>query len=110
MPRNGFWLLLFVMLALIIGVLIAAMNHVASAHEAPSGFLYPQDCCSNTDCHPVSCEALREVDGGVAFLSFKFTGPMIRRSEDGFCHICVGHYGPSPEQHVPHCVFLTPRV
>ena len=108
MVRDGFWLLLFVMLALIIGVLIAAMNHAASAHQAPSGFVYPSSCCSDGDCHPVSCEALREVDGGIDFLGVKFTGDIVKRSEDGFCHVCIGYYGPT--SHVPHCVILTPRT
>jgi hypothetical protein len=61
MVRDGFWLLLFVMLALIVLLLMLGMNNVASAQSAiwvaiPAGLL------QRTDCHPVSCEALREVE------------------------------------------------
>lgn len=79
-------------------------------HMAPSGWEYPQECCAQTDCHPVSCEALRETEKGIAYLQWTFTGPEIRRSQDGFCHVCIGHYGPSPSQARPHCVFMTPRT
>ena len=82
----------------------------AHGHQAPSGWNYPLDCCASTDCHPVSCAALREVDGGIEFLGIRFTGEMIKRSEDGYCHVCVGHYGPAPDQSRPHCVFMTPRT
>ncbi len=90
--------------------IIAISCIVAQAHNAPSGWMYPQECCNETDCHPVSCDALHEVDGGIAFLDFKFTKEMIRNSQDGYCHVCIGHYGPSPAQARPHCLFMTPRT
>ena len=45
---------------------------------------------------------------GVNFLPW--TGPMIRASKDGYCHVCIGHYGPNTDQARPHCVFMTPRT
>lgn len=106
MTRGWFYLAIAILAALI----VFFGHRRARAHDAPSGWAYPQDCCSNTDCHPVSCDALREVDGGIQFLRFKFSGSMVRRSGDGFCHVCIGHYGPAPEHARPHCVFMAPRV
>jgi hypothetical protein len=82
----------------------------ARAHEAPSGWHYPSSCCSEGDCHPVSCGAIKEIEGGVEFLGLKFVNDQIKKSEDGFCHVCVGVYGPEMGQRTPHCVFMTPRT
>lgn len=68
------------------------------------------ECCNSDDCHPVDCNALREVEGGIEFAGVKFKRETIKRSQDGFCHVCIGIYGPQVNQHVGHCVFMTPRT
>lgn len=107
-PNGGWWIMVLLVLSIV--VVLLGMMVYAFAHEAPSGWRYPEDCCADGDCHPVSCEALREVEGGIAFLNFKFTKEMIRNSKDGFCHVCIGHYGPGAANAKPHCLFMTPRT
>jgi len=42
----------------------------ATAHYAPSGWMYPQECCSGTDCHPIADTDVRlNPDGSYTILA-----------------------------------------
>lgn len=42
-------------------LILSALNTgIAFAHDAPSGWKYPPDCCHNRDCRPISAEWVRE--------------------------------------------------
>ena len=82
---------------------LIALSFVVMAHS-----WYPEDCCNgnamNGDCHPVSCGEIEDrKDGSVQYRGSNFSGPMIRPSEDGDCHACIGYYQRTP---IPHCIFL----
>jgi len=75
---------------------------------------YPQECCSGDehsgDCHPIACEEIIKVDSYGRTFAYKwrgwnFSGPMIRRSLDDQCHVCI-HYFPAAGRGVPQCIFL----
>jgi hypothetical protein len=90
----------------IIAVLIAVTGS-SHAHDAPSGWRYPEDCCAEQHCHPVTCESINEKDGGYTWRNLFFTKAQTKLSGDGDCHVChrwgdVGHYVPAN----PECLFL----
>jgi hypothetical protein len=92
-------------LRMIVSFLIAMT--LARAHEAPSGWAYPKDCCGG-DCHPVPCEEVSAVaprDGFVGpdyeWHGLTFRKPQHQFSPDGACHVCVGNFKPL----LPRCIF-----
>lgn len=72
----------------------------AAAHDR-----YPADCCSDRDCRPISCDALKEIaDGRVQDIDIGtvYERHQVRPSFDGRCHVCTiagATYGS------PVCVF-----
>jgi hypothetical protein len=99
---------------LIVAVLAAlAVAGVALAHDAPSGWEYPSDCCHGVgaggDCHPVPCETLVEERDGLHWRNFHFTKDQVRPSKDRQCHVCVGTNGDG-EMKYPHCAFVLPTT
>ena len=61
---------------------------------------YPQSCCSDKDCRPVSCdELLDQRSGEIKYKNFTFRKDQVKPSEDGSCHVCI-HEGK-----MPMCVF-----
>ncbi|WP_428982271.1 hypothetical protein [Oricola nitratireducens] len=64
----------------------------ARAHEAPSGWMYPYECCSGYDCRPVSSKWIKESGG--AFIipttgeAVPYSDKRIRTSPDGEFHWC----------------------
>lgn len=64
----------------------------ARAHEAPRGWSYPMNCCSNYDCREIAGDRVATVPGGY---KIKATGEVIgntdlrlRDSPDGQTHWC----------------------
>jgi hypothetical protein len=62
----------------------------AGAHDAPSGWSYAPECCSNRDCQQISDTDVSMVPGG---WRIKATGEVIaqtqaRQSRDGHFHRC----------------------
>jgi hypothetical protein len=62
----------------------------ASAHDAPSGWSYAPECCSNHDCREIKDDAVSLVTGG---WRIKATGEImaqqeVRQSRDGRFHRC----------------------
>lgn len=62
----------------------------APAHDAPAGWAYAPECCSNQDCRQVSDDAISSVPGG---WRINATGEIFRQrevkpSQDGHFHRC----------------------
>lgn len=79
--------------------------HGVSAHQAPSGWQYPLECCSDHDCAPIAdADIPRPLDGGDWLLT---TGEVVLRSKvkwspDGHYHLCrMGE--------VIFCLFVPPQ-
>lgn len=79
----------------------------AYAHEAPSGWSYPAECCSDRDCAPLAeSETPKPLDGGAWLLS---TGEVVQKSKvkfspDGLYHLCRGVSGG-----MIFCLFVPPQ-
>ena len=75
----------------ILGLLLIFVAGPAMAHSAPSGWVYPTDCCDpeGLECHP---EPLEIVEGGVYIPRLDITllanDKRIRASGDGETHMC----------------------
>jgi hypothetical protein len=83
----------------------------ADAHAAPSGWIYPFECCGDRDCRPVHDPEIRESPHGYVI---GHTGEIVgygdrrlRNSPDGEYHLCE-----IPGQAHPHavCLFVPQRA
>lgn len=77
----------------------------ARAHQAPTGWEYPLNCCSNKDCAEISAEYVKEGPDGITITLPVGSHPMvthwpvryavpysdskIKDSPDGVWHICL---------------------
>ena len=87
---------------------LSAVKHLIIAALMLAHSWYPQECCHDNDCHPVPCAELSYRDKDVGWRKhIYFSGPMIRESNDGNCHVCVEE-GLSANiiPYVPLCVFV----
>lgn len=50
---------------MLIAVAMAVTPAVALAHDAPSGWTYPSECCADFDCREVEASTIKEGRGGV---------------------------------------------
>lgn len=97
--REMWWFVLLVALAMNL-----IINARARAHQAPSGWEYPKECCDGMDCAPVPFRVQPTFrDGGVEFRLKPGDHPMITtqehvifwkteallRSPDDEWHICL---------------------
>lgn len=79
------------------------------AHEAPSGWSYPQDCCAGKDCRPLSCAAIIDhPDGSETALGLHFEREQVKISGDAQCHVCIGYSDMPIKKRFPHCIFIAP--
>lgn len=69
---------------------------------------YPAACCSDNDCHPVSCEALKETGTGFEYNGAQFTREQVKNSQDSSCHVCIHEFNPfgAGAYRKPMCVFI----
>lgn len=77
------------------------------AHQAPSGWTYPNHCCSDRDCSPIAPSRVREVPGGYLVdgrwtVEHQHAGD----SPDGEYHACFVNN--DPETFPPRC-FWRPK-
>ncbi|CAN7716681.1 hypothetical protein [Bosea sp. LjRoot237] len=96
--------------AINIAIMLAASAMQAHAHQAPSGWDYPFECCSGADCARIDAGAVREVSSGFVVTIAPGRHPMwpterrdqlildiphqkARRSPDGFWHLCINDAG-----------------
>lgn len=83
-------------------LVIASLNTALSAHD-----WYPYDCCSEKDCHPIPCEAIKEQGKNLVYNGYTFFEDMIKPSLDGQCHVCISNEVPNPDfTPFPHCIFI----
>lgn len=96
MPPDRAWALRTALLGaailLIAALLALTFARPAPAHEAPSGWSYPWQCCSGQDCRPVACDTLEEIEGGKVRdieNGQTYERNMVQSSGDSRCHICT---------------------
>ena len=95
----------------LIGALTVAGVILAHGHEAPSGFVYPQDCCGGHDCRPIACSTIRDnPDGSVSWTGLLFDRNQVKISGDAMCHVCIGYDQVRHTVRYPHCIFLSPTM
>ena len=82
---------------------VMLFNGSATAHS-----WYPYECCHDGDCRPVPCVELSYRDKDLVWRQhLYFSGPMIRESKDGNCHVCVkDSLNASIIPYLPLCVFV----
>lgn len=92
-------------IALAIAALGAVFCCPAVAHQAPSGWAYPLDCCGDHDCEPVAANNVGESERGfVIGTSGEFVFRRdARLSGDGGYHVCR-----KPDGSI-RCFFYPPR-
>jgi hypothetical protein len=77
-------------------------------HQAPSGWQYPPECCSNQDCKPMAdIDIPKPLPGGDWLLT---TGEVVPRSKvkwspDGHYHLCKLEWEPF----TTYCLFVPPQ-
>ena len=64
-------------------------------------WLYSNECCAETHCHPVPCNEIVDLGNGWKWHDRQFTKWMLRVSPDGGCHVCIASG--------PLCIYLPPR-
>lgn len=103
-----------IMILILAMFVLALFVLYATAHEAPSGWKYPTDCCAGKDCHPVACEELTERgDGGFDWKNLHFGPFQVRQSGDHSCHVChqlESIRGGPVTPVTPICVFIVPMT
>ena len=92
----------------LVGLSMAAVSH---AHDAPSGWTYPNSCCSNFDCRHVSFTAISERPQGYIINStgegLSYSDRRIRISPDGEYHWCSTA---GDDRGRTICLFVPPRM
>ena len=89
-------MILFVLILLGIGVAIA------TAHEAPSGWKYPMNCCHEQHCRPVACNEIHRIHkevgngpyGPPTVYNWEYNGFIFQKVEpsgDSSCHACFAN-------------------
>jgi|SRR5215469_2404652 len=97
--------------AILIYMVVRWMIVGAWAHEAPSGWSYPSDCCGGSECHKTPCAMIIDhPDGSVSWTGILFNREMVKVSRDASCHVCVTHDSAAGASRIPHCIFLSPTM
>jgi hypothetical protein len=82
----------------------------ASAHQAPTGWAYPLNCCSNHDCREVNQSSISERPDGYVIGStgevIGYADHRLKDSPDGEYHWCT--IGGS-EKGATICLFVPPQ-
>lgn len=98
-------------LALFIAIYFLAAP--ASAHQAPSGWVYDSDCCSEKDCRPAEDGEISLMPDGYHIAKTNEVIPYgdkrVRPSGDGHMHICqfqayMSRVGPKKTT----CIYIPP--
>lgn len=90
---------------------LLGLSTTAFAHDAPSGWKYPNSCCSNLDCRQVTQTAISERPQGYIIEAtgevLPYTDGRVRISPDGFYHWCSAA---GEETSKTICLFVPPRA
>lgn len=81
----------------------------ALAHDAPNGWSYPFNCCSNQDCREVPDASVRETPAGYIASNgetIPYLDKRIKDSPDGKFHLCTIA---GSEDGRALCLFVPPR-
>lgn len=85
----------FILPAIILFFFLALMARSYS-HEAPSGWAYPLECCSNQDCKQIESRLVFESQEGFDIAPSEGGGFVARGKErvspDGEYHLCRSQY------------------
>jgi hypothetical protein len=66
---------------------------------------YPQACCAETHCRPVSCTTIQtHSDGSISWTGLHFVRDQVHPSRDGYCHVCLGYMMTGLRE--PYCAFI----
>lgn len=71
---------------IMIGALVLTV--AAKAHDAPSGWTYPKNCCDDGHCIVVDCAEISEQENFYAYRDHHFHKMVVKPSPDGECHAC----------------------
>jgi len=64
----------------------------AYSHQAPSGWSYPYNCCSQVDCRQIPDDWVKETPAGYVLKSgevIEYTDKRVKNSPDGLTHWCT---------------------
>jgi hypothetical protein len=104
-------LILSVAAALLALLPAAFLAHQAKAHDAPSGWRYPWECCSKLDCREVESKAISERPDGYVINStgevVAYADKRVLNSPDGEYHWCAHRAGLDAGHTI--CLFVPSR-
>lgn len=96
---------------LLIPFVIPAMSSAAGAHQAATGWAYPQACCSDQDCREVPASMVKESPEGYEIGPtgevVDYDDRRVRMSPDGIYHWC-SIAGKDDSRTI--CLFVPPRL
>jgi hypothetical protein len=99
-----------VLLAGAIALAAAAWVALAHAHQAPSGWAYDPECCSDLDCAPVPESAVVEATGGYSVRLAPGQHPMVRTPLAAFLAHGDSRIRVSGDEHRHACVSSSGRL
>lgn len=106
--RTGKSIFAVISMSMIIPVL--SSPGIARAHIAPSGWVYPVQCCSNQDCEPIHDARITEGPQGYVVQDsgeiIGYRDTRVKRSPDGEFHLCRAKRQPLSQT---ICLFVPPR-
>lgn len=100
MTRAHAWLAAVILAA----TFVALLTFGAFAHNAPSGWAYPPECCGGYDCSEIAADRVKPGFAGY-IVDGRFYVPMaqVRFSPDGRFHACF------PTLDNLRCLFVPPQ-
>lgn len=133
MPDYAKYAIWFTVLAILVMLLSMTFYGEAIAHHAPSGWIYPPECCSgHQDCQMIHPDNVQWTSEGYLVTlkksehrhlkrddqhMFKFVtkqgmaNPQIKQSGDNEWHVCIGRYfNKTNNDHVWYCLYTPPGV
>lgn len=94
----------------IVLLLFACYPRAADAHDAPTGWAYPLECCSGIDCREVAAPRVREGEYGYTVPTgelLRYNDRRLRPSPDGEFHWCSVA---GTDDGRTLCLFVPPRA
>lgn len=92
-----------------IAILLLPISVPAKAHDAPSGWTYPIECCDDRDCERIDTADVTVSDGFYIWRDRRiaFDSPSVRNSPDEYFHGCeAGHWGDEGGKKILTCFFV----